>query len=214
MAYDLFDESRRDLSIEMERAERRRRLHQKFEKKKNKKKAIEANTWSVEDHRDYLMQGYTDKQENFAIFQRKMLCYPAFWSLTGTETKVLLLCCNEVSWKEAKKIEIKAKAGNGGCRKIELPREPWPFTIPLARLEAAGVSRKAAKLALKKLQDLGFIKKLKEETGKPSVYELSEGYQRLSSAELGGVKYNPPIEREKPVSQERNRRKPSIRVIK
>ena len=213
MAYDLFEESRRDLSIEMEQAERRRRIYKKFGK--DKKAAIEANTWSVEDHRDYLMQGYTDKQENFAIFQRKMLCYPAFWSLTGTEAKVLLMCCNEVSWKKAKKIEIKAKAGNGGCRKVELPREPWPFELPLARLEAVGVSRKAAKLALKKLQEVGFIEKIPTSShGKPSTYMLSNGYQRLSSAEIGGVNITPPSERKKPVSQERNRRKTSIRVVK
>lgn len=211
-SYDLFRESRREMLLQMEQSERRRRLYKKFGA--DKKKSLTQNTWSVEDHRDYLMIGYSDKQLNWRVMERRMLTFPAFWELSGIETKVLLMCCNEVSWKPAKKKQVKAKAGNGRCRTIELPREPMAFYLPLSRLEAVGISRKAAKSALKRLQELGFIKKIELSAGMPTLYELSDRYQELSSQELGGVKKNPPSEREKTVSGDSEHSKPFIRAIK
>lgn len=210
--YDLFNDSRRELLLEMEHSKRRRRLYKKFGA--DKKKSLSQNTWSVEDHRDFLMCGYTDKQLEWRVIQRRIIASPAFWSLSGTETKVLLMCCNEVDWKKAKKRKVQAKAGNGKCRTIELPREPMEFSIPINRLEAVGISRSSAIRAMDRLQKLGFIKKIAAPAGLPTIYELSEEYQGLSSQEIGGVKNTPPPEREKPFSGNTQHRKPFIRAIK
>lgn len=188
---DLFVNSRREMKLDLEISERRRRLYDKF--KKGKQKTLTENTWSVEDHRDYLMVGYSDAQLRFGIIPRRMLCFPAFWELSGLETKVLLMACNETGWTKPVGKVIKG-------RKYKTPRQPMPFILPLARLEAVGISRRSAIRALEVLQRLGFLEEIASETGKPTAYCLSDRFMDICSSEIGDAKMTPPVQREKPVS--------------
>ena len=208
---DLFEQARRDHLSDQEHSERRKRFFAKLGQ--DKSKALSQNDWSVRDHQDYLVCGYSDKQQDFGIFKRKYLCCPAFWALSGTSTKVLLMAFNEVFWLKPKQKTIKARAGKGR-KQIKLPRLPSAFILPLSRLEAVGVSRRTSIRAFKELVKLGFIEILEKVHGKPTVYKLLEVCLSLSSivveAILGSAKMASPKKRSKAVSEDSERRKLSI----
>jgi len=206
---DLFRDARSQHLLDQEHSKRRSRF---FAKLKGKKQA--QNQWSVEDHQDYLTCGYSDKQQEFGIFKRKYLTCPAFWALSGSAVKVLLMCFNEISWLKPKKATVKAK---GGRKKITLPREPSAFNLPLSRLEAVGISRSSALRAFQELIKLGFITILEKKSGHPTIYQLSQQCLGLSSIEvaeiLGGVKMIPPRERSQAVCGDSDRRKLSVVAV-
>lgn len=195
--YDLFSESRRGMQLDLEQTTRRRRLYQKFGQ--DKRKAMQSNSWSVQDHQDFLMCGYSDKQKRFCILPRAVVTSPAFWGLKNSTVKALIMAYNEVSWVRPKKVTIKARAGGSGHRKITLPPEPQPFYLPIARLQAVGISRASALRAIPELIHFGFITKMDNEPGKPTIYAISTDYLKWSSQEVGSSKMIPPGEREKPV---------------
>lgn len=198
--YDMFSECRRELSLDIEQATRRRRLYQKFGK--SKKQAMQSNTWSVQDHQDFLVCGYSDKQKRFCILPRAVVTSPAFWVLRNSTVKALIMAYNEVSWLRPKKVSIKARAGGKGLRSISLPPEPKPFYLPIARLQAVGVSRASALRAIPELIHYGFIQKMDTEPGKPTVYAISSDYLKWSSQEVGGIKIIPPSQRGMDVSED------------
>lgn len=193
--YDMFLECRKELSLDLEQTTRRRRLYQKFGK--SKKQALSHNTWSVEDHRDFLMCGYSDKQKRFCILPRAIITSPAFWGLKNSTVKTLIMAYNEVSWLRPKKISIKARAGGKGLRSFSLPPEPQAFCLPIARIEAVGLSRPSAIVALQELTQYGFIQVVEHEPGKPTVYAICNDYLKWSSQEVGSKVFLPPSEREK-----------------
>lgn len=195
--YDMFSECRRELSLDIEQATRRRRLYQKFGK--SKKQAMQSNTWSVQDHQDFLVCGYSDKQKRFCILPRAVVTSPAFWGLKNSTVKALVMAYNEVSWVRPKKVTIKARAGGKGSRTITLPPEPQPFCLPIARLEAVGISKASALRAIPELVKFGFIQVMDTDPGKPTIYAISTDYLKWSSQEVGSIKMIPPSEREKPV---------------
>ncbi len=196
--YDLFASCRREMQLDLERSTRRRRLYAKFGQ--DKRRAMQSNSWSVQDHQDFLMCGYSDKQKRFCILPRAVVTSPAFWTLKNSAVKTLIMSYNETDWNKPKKVSIKARAGGKGARTIALPAEPKPFILPIGRLQAVGVSRAAATTSLAELESLGFIEVLDRTAGKPVVYRVSEDYQKRGSVELGILKNSIPSEREKPFS--------------
>lgn len=191
---DLFEHCRQELALDMEQAIRRRRLYRKFGS--NKKAKLAENTWSIEDHRDYLMCGYSDKELNHRLIDRHVIASPAFWSLNGMESKVLIMCFSETYWVKVKKSKAQARAGGKNGRKIPDVYEPKVFTLPLTRLEAVGISRRSGIRSLKTLERLGFIDVVERLTGKPTIYRLSSDYRSLPSDVFGGAKNTPPSQRE------------------
>lgn len=212
---DIFEQARRDFLTDQEHAERRQRYFAKLGK--DKSKAISQNDWSIQDHQDYLVCGYSDGQADFGIFKRKLLCCPAFWSLSGSAVKVLLMCCNEVYWNKPKKKTIRAKAGGRGQKQIKLPRQSTTFILPLNRLEAVGISRRTGIRAMKDLLKLGFVEILEKVHGKPTIYQLSEVCLSLSSIEVeaitGSAKMASPKKRSQAICEDTNRQRLSIVAI-
>lgn len=149
-----------------------------------RKKWTPEGRWSVQDHEDYLLTGYSDRQLDFCLLPRKMVCCAAFLALTGSATKILLMAVNEVSWTKKK-----ARRENG--RKVEACSVAKPFFLPFGRLEAAGLARATISRGIKELILLGFIGIRKQTSGKPTLYELSDEYQQLNTdivAKLTGSK--------------------------
>lgn len=145
-----------------------------------KRKKPEAK-WSKTDHEDYLLTGYSDDQLNFWLFPRRMLACPVWLSLSPVAVKILIMALNEVSWTPRKK--DKRNSGRGNYER----GRPKPFMLVYGRLEAVGLSRATISRGIQELIRFGYIRVKKEEFGKPTIYKLSDEYQRLSSFEIAEI---------------------------
>jgi hypothetical protein len=144
-------------------------------------KTKKEKSWTVRDHENYLLAGYSDDQLAFRIMPRSVLACPAFLHLSGSATKVLVLALNEIKWTVRKNGTHKGRA-------ITVPSKPRPFRLVYGRLEAAGISRPTASRCIRELIALGFLTVYTKEDGKPTIYKLSDRHKTLSTNEVVEIK--------------------------